>query len=170
MINCINFKQRHKKNQLYFYCTLSKKVIAYDECKYCNSKEYKQYKSLRTRTNKLAKKEKERFSIIYHDLNKCAECGLKTGYFDERINSYTKVEKNEVFSGAYRSTSMIDGMVAPLCSYCHKLFHNDSIMNLKYKVKFQNEYLKNHSIEEFINRYGQNYIYKLEHKKRGKDI
>ena len=83
---------------------------------------------------------------------------------------YTQVEKNEVFSGSYRLISMEDGMVAPLCLFCHKLFHKDSIMNLQYKVLFQKAYMKTHSLEEFIKRYGQDFIYKLEQKKRGKDI
>jgi len=65
---------------------------------------------------------------------------------------------------------MEDGMVAPLCTFCHKLFHKDIMLNLYYKVKFKKEYMKNHTLDEFIARYGQNYIYKLEQKKRGKDI
>ena len=98
------------------------------------------------------------------------KCGLKAGDFDTRLNLYTRIEKNEIFSGSYRSISMKDGMVAPLCIFCHKRFHKDIIFNLSYKVKFQKEYMKTHTLEEFITRYGQNYIYKLEQKKRGKDI
>lgn len=165
-MDCKNLRRRTKKGKLYIYCTIKRETISYEKCKNCHNKEYKQYKTLKSRTNKQAKKEKERFSIIYPDLTKCCECGLKTGDFDKRINMYTQVEKNEVFSGAYRSRSIEDGMVAPMCIFCHKLFHKDRMMNLIYKVRFQKEYMKNHSLDQFINRYGQNFIYKLEQKKR----
>lgn len=167
-MKCKNHRIRSKKGIKYGYCVKFKKEVPLF-CKGCDEIEYKEKKTLKSRTNKQAKKEKERFSIIYHNLTKCCECGLKTGDFDKRINMYTQVEKNEVFSGAYRSISIEDGMVAPMCIFCHKLFHKDIIMNLKYKVKFQKEYMKTHSLDQFINRYGQNFIYKLEQKKRGKD-
>lgn len=165
-MNCKNLRRRTKKGKIYIYCTIKRKTISYEECKNCHSKEYKKYKPIKSRTNKQTKKEKERFSIIYSDLTKCCECGLKIGDFDKRINMYTQVEKNEVFSGAYRSRSIEDGMVAPMCIFCHKLFHKDRMMNLIYKVRFQKEYMKNHSLDQFIKRYGQNFIYKLEQKKR----
>lgn len=163
---CKHYCIRSKKGIKYSYCRLLKKEITSSCCQECDSKEYKQYKPMKSRTNKQAKKEKERFSIIYPDLTKCCECGLKTGDYDTRLNMYTQVEKNEVFSGSYRSISMEDGMIAPLCTFCHKLFHKDIMLNLYYKVKFQKEYMKTHTLDEFIARYGQNYIYKLEQKKK----
>lgn len=169
-MKCKYFTIRTKKGIKYNYCRLHRKEITASCCRECVNKEYKQYKTLKSRSNKIAKKEKERFSIIYPDLTKCCECGLKTGDFDKRINMYTQVEKNEIFSGSYRLISMDDGMVAPMCIYCHKIFHKDIMMNLYYKAKFQKEYLKTHSLEDFIARYGQDFIYKLEQKKRGKDI
>lgn len=166
---CKNFRNRHKKGNLFHYCILKRKEVCYEDCNHCNYKEYKTYKSLKSHSNRLNKREKERYSIIYHDLSKCCECGLKNGDFDSRINMYTRIEKNEVFSGSYRQQSMIDGMVAPMCLYCHKRFHNDIDFNLEYKVLFEKEYLKNHSLDDFISKYGKDYIYKLEQKKRSRD-
>lgn len=195
-MNCINLKQKLNRN---LYCKYNNKEINIKDCSNCEHKIFKKvnsterYSSLQSSTdklkikcikksttrrkktpskksNKLAKLERKRFSIIYHDLSKCCECGLKTGDYDTRLNMYTQVEKNEVFSGSYRRISMEDGMVAPFCIFCHKLFHKNSVMNLYYKVKFQKEYMKNHTLDEFIARYGQNYIYKLEQKKRSKGI
>lgn len=163
-MNCKNYKIRTKKGTKYGYCIKYKKEVPLF-CKKCKEIEYKQYKALKSRTSKQAKKEKERFSIIYPNLTKCCECGLKTGDFDRRINMYTQVEKNEVFSGAYRNRSIEDGMVVPMCIFCHKLFHKDRMMNLIYKVRFQKEYTKTHSLDQFINRYGQDFIYKLEQKR-----
>lgn len=162
---CKNLRKRTKKGQLYIYCTTKKKIINFEDCRCCQYKEYKEYKSMKLRTNKQAKKEKERFSIIYTDLTKCCECGLKTGDFDKRINQYTRIEKNEVFEGSYRQVSIRLGMIAPLCIFCHKQFHKDILgMNLSYKVKFEKEYLKTHTREEFIKTFGQDYIFKLEQK------
>lgn len=157
---CKFLRIRSKKNKYYGYCIKYKKEVNL-YCK-CSDIEYKEYKALNKRTNKLNKKEKERFSIIYQDLNKCAECGLKHGSFDTINNTYIKVSKNEVFEGAYRQISIKLGMVCPFCDKCHDRFHNDILFNLKYKVMFQKEYLKNHSIDEFISVFKQDYIYKLD--------
>lgn len=156
---CKHYTIRSKKGIKYNYCRLLKKEITFSCCRECDNKEYKQYKTMKSRTNRQAKKEKERFSIIYPDLTKCCNCGSKMG-----------VEKNEVFEGAYRQISIRLGMVAPMCWRCHQQFHNDIMFNLFYKVMFEKEYLKTHTKEEFIKAFGQDYIFKLEQKKRGKDI
>lgn len=153
--NCKSFRQRRKQGKLYFYCVLKKQMITYEDCKGCPNKEYKQYKTLKQRTNKLAKREKNRYSIIYNDMTKCCECGSKIG-----------IEKNEIFSGAYRQISITLGMVAPMCHTCHQRFHNDIMFNLKYKTMFQKEYMKTHSLDDFIKTFGKNYIYKLEQQKK----
>ncbi len=166
MNKCKYLKQRQKNYKWYGYCTKKGEIVPLF-CKGCDDIEYKEKKTLKSRTNKQAKKEKERFSIIYTDLTKCCECSLKTGDFDKRINQYTRIEKNEVFEGSYRQVSIRLGMIAPLCIFCHKQFHKDILgMNLSYKVKFEKEYLKTHTREEFIKTFGQDYIFKLEQKKR----
>lgn len=161
-MKCKYHRIRSKKYQYYGYCTKFKKEVSL-YCKECKEDiEYKEQKPLKLRTNKQAKREKERFSIIYPDLTKCAECGSKYG-----------VEKNEVFEGSYRQISMKLGMVVPFCQTCHKLFHDNILFNLQYKVMFQKEFLKTHSLEEFIKIFKQDYIFKLDklkQKKRGKDI
>lgn len=163
---CKYLKQRQKNYKWYGYCTKRRKIVPLF-CKECDVVEYKEQKTLKSRTNKQAKREKERFSIIYRDLTKCCNCGLKTGDFDKRINQYTRIEKNEVFEGSYRQVSIRLGMIAPLCIFCHKQFHKDILgMNLSYKIKFEKEYLKTHTREEFIKTFGQDYIFKLEQKKR----
>lgn len=155
---CKHFTIRSKKGIKYSYCRSLKKKITLSCCRKCNNKEYKQYSTMRLRTNKQAKREKERFSIIYPDLTKCCNCGSKTG-----------IEKNEVFEGSYRQTSIKYGMVCPFCKTCHNQFHNDIMFNLFYKVMFEKKFLRTHSKEEFIKTFGQDYIFKLEQKKRSKD-
>ena len=146
-MKCKNFKIRHKKYKMYFYCTLLKKEIQDSDCVNCKEKEYKHYNALKNRTYKQSKKEKNRFSIIYHNLDKCCVC-----------SSYT-TELNEVFEGAYRQTSIKYGMVMPLCRKCHKRFHDDRLFNLYYKKKFQIEFEKIYSHEEFMNIFKIDYIY-----------
>lgn len=111
-------------------------------------------KRMKKKSYKLAKKEKERFSIIYTDLTKCCHCGSKLA-----------VAKNEVYEGSCRQRSIEMGMVAPFCRQCHDRFHNDIMFNLYYKVLFEKEFLKAHAQDEFIKIFGQDYIFKLERKK-----
>ena len=154
-MKCKYHRIRSKKYQYYGYCTKFKKEVSL-YCKDCKEDiEYKEQKPLKLRTNKQAKKEKERFSIIYRDLTKCCVCSSKIA-----------IEKNEVFSGSYRQKSIELGMVCPFCRDCHNRFHNDIMFNLFYKVMFEKEYLKNHTKEEFISNFGKDYISKLEQKKR----
>lgn len=151
---CKYLKQRQKNYKWYGYCTKKRKIVPLF-CKECDVVEYKEQKILKSCTNRQAKREKERFSIIYRDLTKCCNCGSKIG-----------IEKNEVFEGSYRQASIKYGMVCPFCKTCHSQFHNDIMFNLFYKVMFEKEFLKTYSKEEFIKIFGQDYIFKLEQKKR----
>lgn len=165
-MKCKYFKIRKKDNKkerrIYNYCTLLKEEIKYFQCQECVNKECdlpyaskmkksKQKPPLKKRTSKQSKKEKNRFSIIYQELEQCCYCGSETG-----------IEKNEVFEGAYRQTSIRLGMVAPFCHKHHRKFHNDRLFNLKYKVLFQREYEKTHSHDEFMDIFKQDYIYLYE--------
>lgn len=105
---CIHLKYRTKKGQRYLYCSLNKSAVTYDFCRECAEKEYKQYKSIRKRTYKQAKREKQRFSIIYHDLDKCCVCGTKIG-----------IILHECIYGRNRQNSIKYGLVIPLCVNCH---------------------------------------------------
>lgn len=91
--------------------------------------------------------ERKRFSIIYSDLTRCAEC-----------KSTFAVQKNEVYEGAKRTTSMINGFVVPLCHFCHNRFHNDRQFALKYKKMFQKKYEEEHSHDQFMNLIHRNYL------------
>lgn len=152
---CIYYKTRKKNNKkekkIYYYCSKQRKEITYIDCKNCPYKEYKSNNNqIKKRTYKLAKKEKNRYSILYNDLTKCCICGNPA------------VEINEVYSGAYRQLSIDYGCVISLCHHHHKQFHNDRIFNLYYKSLFQEEFEKTHSREEFLKIFKKNYIYLYE--------
>ena len=150
---CIHLKIRKRKGKVYYYCTLKKKEVPFSCYQECGKKEYKEYKPIKKRTYKLAKSEKERFSIIYNDLSKCCVDGC--------IAPYNQVELNEVFEGSYRNRSIEYGAVCPMCKMHHDLFHNNNLFNLKYKVLFQQELVSCHSLDWFIKTFGQNYEMKL---------
>ena len=145
-MKCKNLRHRTKKGKVYGYCNLLKKEVPI-YCK-CNNIEYKEVKTIKKATYKRIKKEKERFSIIYQDLSKCAECGSKIGHID----------KNEVYEGSKRNVSMEYGFVVPFCHKCHERFHNDRTFALKYKRMFQIAYEKNHSRNEFLILIHRNYL------------
>lgn len=96
----------------------------------------------------------KRYSIITNDLEHCIECG--------RIN----VELHEVFFGkANRHKSIEDGLVIPLCHQYHHHgnligIHQDIELNLKYKRIAEKRWLEhyNKTIDDFIDRYGRNYL------------
>ena len=156
-MNCKHLKIRTKKGIKYFYCSRCKKVTIIDNCKNCPYKEYKTRKPIKNRSNKLAKKELERFSIIYQDLSKCSLCGSKQA-----------IELNEIYEGSYRPRSIKHGAVSPLCKTCHDYFHSNTLFNLTEKVKFQEEFLKTMDLQEFISIFGQDYRFKLEKTRKSK--
>lgn len=160
-MKCKNFKIRTKNYQKYYYCSLIQKKININNCKNCKEKVYKVAKPIKKRSKSLVLEEKGRNSILYTNLSNCSLCGLLGGKYDKRINQYTRIELNEVYSGSYRRVSIRYGMVAPLCIYCHKLFHSDRLINLELKVKFQKEFIKLYSKELFIKEFGKDYEYLL---------
>jgi hypothetical protein len=48
-------------------------------------------------------------------------------------------------------------MVNPLCKKHHELFHKDREFNLRVKVQFEEEFLNEHSLDEFIQLFGKDY-------------
>ena len=148
---CIYFKIRSKKGQKYFYCALNRQIVTYDTCRSCKNKEYKQYKSIRKRTYKQAKREKQRFSIIYPYLDKCCVCGTKTG-----------IILHECIYGRNRQNSIKYGLVIPLCVNCHtgtNGIHNnyelDSYYHKLAQCKWEQVYGDR---DEFINIFKSNYL------------
>lgn len=160
MNNCINLKIKLNKT---LYCKKRKEIIKISECKFCEYKEYKetQYKELKPKTYKQSKKEKNRYSILYDDMNKCCVENCQTPFY--------QVELNEVFEGAFRNRSIINGAVCPLCKNHHNMFHIDSSFNIKYKLIFQQYFVKKYSIEWFIKTFGQDYNEKKKKLSKKKD-
>ncbi len=153
---CIYIRKRKNKP----YCKLKKEEILLIECNNCFYKEYKNnypHKSgnMKNKSNKLAKLERKRFSIIIEDLSVCcvSNCNCNIG-----------INKHEIFYGSYRHTSIKYGLVIPLCPFHHTIgknaIHNNRKMDLYYKRLGQTIFEEKYSHELFIKEFKIDYLKK----------
>lgn len=101
---------------------------------------------LKKKSKKLAKLEKNRFSIITNNLDKCYICGAK------------KEELHEVFAGKNRQMSMRYGLVIPVCRKCHKMIPKDKTLNEKLHKVGQKAFEKKYKTENFVKIFEKNYL------------
>lgn len=106
-----------------------------------NTKEKKQYR-LKQKSNKLAKMERNRTSILTNNMEKCFICGKKA------------TDKHEVFRGRNRQKSIKWKLVVPLCRPCHTLVDNNDeasehLLEKTARKVFVKKYGKEKFIEEF---------------------
>lgn len=93
-----------------------------------------------------------RFSIL-QDEKKCYVCGQELG-----------LHTHEVFFGKNRQNSIEDGCCVYLCGRHHNLskegVHLNHSLDLKLKKEMEKKWLETYdkTIENFIKRYGRNYI------------
>lgn len=146
-MNCKYYRTRTKKYKKYGYCTKYRKEVSLF-CKECNTIEYKETKSIKKRTYKQTKAEKNRISIFTDDLEHCIICGKK------RDNLH------EVFFGRNRQLSIKYGLVIPLCIKCHQEMHKNKelqeVWHEKGQVAFERAYPK----LNFVNIFRKNYCTK----------
>jgi beta-galactosidase/beta-glucuronidase len=84
------------------------------------------------------KLEKNRYSLFTDDLEHCILCGA------------TNPDINEIFMGRNRTNSMKYGMCIPLCRFHHLMYHSNRGMQLYWMKLGREEFLKNHSEEEWF--------------------
>ncbi len=154
-MNCKNLKLRKKKGQAYLYCLSLRKIISYSDCKYCERKEYREYKKIKQYTYQRRKKDKNRHSVFTSDLKHCIECGR------------AHVNLHEIFFGKNRNNSIKYNFIIPLCDEEHhnqincRGIHFNHILCLKWQKRAQmyfETYIGTH--EEFISIFGSNYLSK----------
>lgn len=103
---------------------------------------------MRKKSKKLAKLERQRFSVFYDSLSMCCKCG-----------SMVNMTKHEIFEGRNRKNSMKYGLVIPLCLRCHQLLQENSEFNVNWKKKGQEYFEKNIGThEDFMKIFGRNYL------------
>ena len=99
---------------------------------------------MKVKSKKLAKLERERFSIITDDLTKCIVCGMP------------KQDLNEIYPGRNRQNSMKWGLVIPMCRRCHTKYTNNREMQLYWMKLGQQAFEKTYDID-FIEIFKRNY-------------
>ena len=65
---------------------------------------------------------------------------------------------HHVFNGAYKSKSEEDGFIVYVHRVCHDFIHTHAMTRTTIKARAQKVYEKEHTREEFIQRYGKNYL------------
>lgn len=161
---CINLKQKLDRT---LYCKYKKCDIKISECSNCIYKEYKTKKNdfvgiskiadkkygIKKRTYKLAKAEKNRFSIFTDDLDHCIICGKPN------------TNKHEIFFGnKHRQLSIKYGLVIPLCIAEHhnqieqKGIHFDKEMQNYWHKKGQTKFNEVYPDLDFIDIFKRNYL------------
>ncbi len=105
-------------------------------------------KTISKKSKKLAKLEKDRFSIITKEFDKCYVCRREV----------KNLEKHEVFGGRNRQTSMKYGLVIPVCRTCHSLIPEMKPLNEKLHKVGQKAFEKKYKNENFTEIFGKNYL------------
>lgn len=141
-MNCIYLTIRSKKYEKYKFCRLKKKTIN-DDCKKCLEKQFRKYKDIKKKSNKLSKLERERDKGTTKK-GICEYCGC----YSERLDPH------EVFGGSNRQRSIKNKFVKLICRNCH----DDEEVIKELRKKVQREYEEKHSREEFIELIGKSYL------------
>lgn len=148
MDKCKHLTIRTKNYEKYFYCRLNKKIINYTtECIKCVKNEPRKNKGINKKTSKQIKLEKSRYSILTDDLEHCYICRFQG-------KKVLRDDLHEVYGGANRKRSILNGLVVPLCRKHHQ---NKEILS-ELKVATQQKYEVNHTRDEFIKLIGKSYI------------
>ena len=163
----MNYLKCRKQGFNKYVCKRTNKEIKLCDCSNCPYKEYKKctitvkkstYKwknaqkspvycaKMKQRSNKLAKLEKNRFSLFTDDLDHCIICGKK------------KDNIHEVIYGKNRINSMKFGLTIPLCNYHHQMMHSNPVLSNKYKKRGQALFDSAYPDLKFEDIFKKNYI------------
>lgn len=159
---CIHLKKRKNKP----YCKIRNNQIPFSECKECKEKEYKsnsnqikndcnsksktQYKisKMKSKSNKIAKLERNRFSVFSNNKEECIVC--KSTY---------QLTWHEIYSGSNRQNSMRNGFCLRLCLSCHMKYQEDAKFNDHWHKQGQLYWENNIGTrEEFIKKFRRNWL------------
>lgn len=147
---CIYLKKRKNKP----FCTLRNEEITFTKCNECNEKSYKKndikISKIKNKSNKLAKLERNRFSVFTDDLEHCILC------------SKPREHLHEIIYGKNRINSMKYNFVIPLCANHHtgkEGIHFNRELDLYYKRLCQIYFENNIGNRiEFIKIFGRSYL------------
>ena len=101
---------------------------------------------MKNKKYKLQKLEKNRYSILTNNMDRCFICGSPF------------VDIHEIYGGGNRKVSMKNGFTVPLCRSHHQTATLDSSASLYLKQKCQKKYEETHTKDEFMKLIGKNYL------------
>lgn len=101
---------------------------------------------IKQKSNKLAKKEKKRFSIL-QSKKECFICKGQIG-----------LDKHEAFGGCNRQKSIEWGLVYYLCRICHRQVEDNENMKKKLKIYAQGKFNMKYGTEMFLKEFGKNVL------------
>ena len=102
---------------------------------------------MKKKSSKLAKLERNRFSIVTKKLDICYIC-----------EQAKKEDYHEIFEGKNRQISMKYGLVIPICRKCHKKVTNDVTLQEKLHKVGQEVFKNYYKSENFMQIFGKNYL------------
>ena len=146
MSYCKYLKQKLNKK---IYCNKLKKEIKILECTNCKYEEdliKSNLTKLKKKRSKLAKLERNRYSILTNDLEHCFICGKP------------KNDLHEIFFGRNRLNSIKYGLILPLCRLDHEIMHNDLKVREKYFILAQKKFNEVYPDLDFVEIFGRNYL------------
>ena len=103
---------------------------------------------IKQKSIKLAKKEKDRFSILQKEDDKCFVCKRK----------FKELDKHEAFGGSNRQKSIEWGLVYYLCRKCHSKADLDKNTRQMLHDFAREEFIKIHGKEKFLIEFKKTYI------------
>lgn len=101
---------------------------------------------MKKKSKKLAKLEKNRFSIITKDLEHCYIC------------KQAKCDLHEIFGGKNRQASMKYGLVIPVCRKCHEMIPKSKTLTQKLHEVGRKVFKKYYKSENFMQIFGKSYL------------
>lgn len=103
---------------------------------------------IKQKSNKLAKKEKDRFSILQKEDGKCFVCK----------RTFKELDKHEAFGGSNRQKSIEWGLVYYLCRKCHQKADLDKKTRQDLHSFAREKFVEIHSEEKFLKEFGKTYL------------
>lgn len=106
----------------------------------------KEVTKIKKKSKKLAKLEKNRFSIITNDLERCYICKAK------------KNDLHEIFGGSNRQASMRYGLVIPVCRKCHDMIPKSKTLTKNLHKVGRKAFEREYKTENFVQIFRKNYL------------
>lgn len=120
----------------------------FNPCPKNTIKKEKTQTRIKQKSSKLAKKEKDRFSILQKENSKCFVCK----------RTFKKLDKHEAFGGSNRQKSIEHGLVYYLCRECHQKADLDKNTRQMLHDFAREEFIKRYNEKKFLKEFGKNYI------------